>query len=224
MKIKDWPASERPREKFLHHGASSLSDAELLALFIRVGVKGRTALDISRELLQRFGGLRGLMRAPLAELRRVPGLGDSKCIQIFAAREIGERYLAEELRAGPALESPRDAERYIVMRLRDAAVEVFGCVFLDNRHRVLGYEDLFYGTINGASVHPREVVKKVLAKNAAAVIVAHNHPSGVAEPSRADISLTRRLRESLALIDVKLLDHLVVGNGECVSLSERGLL
>ena len=224
MTIKEWPEHERPREKFLSKGAASLSDAELLALFIRVGTRGRTAIDISRDLLSTYGGLRALMRRPFQELCSVPGLGRSKVVQILAAKEIGERYLAEELKCGPALESPRDAERYVSMRLRDAVTEVFGCVFLDNRHQVLAYEDLFFGTINGASVHPREVVRKVLSHNAAAVIVAHNHPSGVAEPSQADISLTRKLKDALALVDVRLLDHLVVGNGECVSLSERGLL
>ncbi len=224
MTIRDWPLNERPREKFMHYGAASLSDAELLALFIRVGTRGRTALDIARDLLSRYGNLRALMRHPLDELCEIPGLGVAKCVQIHAARELGERCFGEELKNGQPLESPRDAEKYLTMRLRDLRIEVFGCVFLDNRHRVIAYENLFEGTINGASVHPREVVRHVLDHDASAVIVAHNHPSGVAEPSQADVSLTKRLKEALALIDVRLLDHLVVGNGECVSLSERGLI
>jgi DNA repair protein RadC len=224
MSMRDWPENERPREKFIESGPTSLSDAELLALFIRVGSRGRTALDIARDLLNRFGGLRPMLSAPMSELCSIHGLGVSKCVQIQAAREIGVRYLGERLRRGGALESPRDAADYFTMRLRDLPIEVFGCVFLDTRHQVIAYENLFEGTINGASVHAREVVRRVLHHNAAAVIVAHNHPSGVAEPSQADITVTRRLKEALALVDVRLLDHLVVGNGDCVSLSERGLL
>lgn len=224
MTIKNWPESERPREKFLEYGPASLSDSELLALFIRTGSRGHTALDIAREMLTRFDGLRPMMSAPLAELCSIHGLGVSKCVQIQAARELGVRYLGERLRRGEALESPRDAADYLTMRLRDLPIEVFGCVFLDTRHQVISYENLFEGTINGASVHAREVVRRVLHHNAAAVIVAHNHPSGVAEPSQADITVTRRLKDALALVEVRLLDHLVVGNGECVSLSERGLL
>ena len=224
MSIRDWPVSERPREKLIARGASSLSDAELLALFIRSGSRGRTAVDVARELLSRFGGLRDMLAAPLDALYTVPGLGPGKCVQLHAARELGVRYLGERLRRGGALTSPRDAADFLTMQLRDLVVEVFGCVFLDNRHQVLAYENLFEGTVNGASVHPREVLRRVLHHNASAVIVAHNHPSGVAEPSQADVAVTRRLRDALALVDVRLLDHLVIGNGECVSLSERGHL
>ncbi len=215
---------ERPREKLLRHGAASLSDAELLALFIRSGSRGRTALDIARELLTRFGGLRPMLGVPIDELCAVPGLGVSKCAQIHAARELGTRFLGEDLRRGGTLSSPRDAADYLTMQLRDLPIEVFGCVFLDNRHQVLAYENLFEGTVNGASVHAREVVRRVLHHNASAVIVAHNHPSGVAEPSSADIAVTRRLRDALALVDVRLLDHLVIGSGECASLCELGHL
>ncbi|KAA3632724.1 MAG: JAB domain-containing protein [Proteobacteria bacterium] len=224
MKIREWPAAERPREKFVSSGPESLTEAELLALFIRTGSRGRTAVDIARELLGRFGGLRAMLAAPISELSSVHGLGVSKCVQILAARELGVRCLEERLARGRALESPRDAADFLTMKLRDLAVEVFGCVFLDTRHQVIAYENLFEGTINGASVHIREVVRRVLHHNAAAIIVAHNHPSGVAEPSGADISVTRRLKDGLALVDVRLLDHLVIGNGECVSLSERGLV
>lgn len=224
MRIREWPRDERPREKFVESGPGSLSDAELLALFIRTGTRGRTAIDVARELLSRFGGLRALLAAPIDELCTIRGVGMSKCIQIHAARELGVRYLGERLRRGGALQSPRDAADYLTMRLRDLDIEVFGCVFLDTRHQVIAYEHLFEGTINGASVHAREVVRRVLHHNAAAIIVAHNHPSGVAEPSQADISVTRRLKDALALVEVRLLDHLVIGNGECTSLSERGLL
>ncbi len=224
MTIRDWPSAERPREKFIQRGPASLSDAELLALFIRTGSRGRTAVDIARELLSRFGSLRALLAAPLAELCAVPGLGLSKCVQLHAARELGARHLGEQLRRGVALSSPRDAADFLTVQLRDLPVEVFGCVFLDNRHQVLGYENLFEGTVNAASVHVREVVRRVIHHNASAIIVAHNHPSGVAEPSEADVSVTRRLRDALGLLEVRLLDHLVIGNGQCVSLGERGLL
>jgi DNA repair protein RadC len=223
MSIRDWPSGERPREKFLQHGPSSLSDAELLALFVRTGSRDHSALDIARDLLARFGGLRSMLAAPIRELCEVRGLGVSKCVQIHAARELGVRYLGEQLVRGGALESPRDAADFLTLQLRDLPVEVFGCVFLDNRHHVIAYENLFEGTINGASVYTREVVRRVIHHNAAAIIVAHNHPSGIAEPSQADISITRRLKDALALVDVRLLDHLVIGNGECVSLSEKGL-
>jgi len=222
MAIRDWPAEERPREKFIRKGAASLSDAELLALIIRTGSRGASAVDIARDLIARYGGVRAMLAAPFDELCRTPGLGASKCVQLHAARELGVRYLAEELTRGGALQSPRQALDYLTMILRDLPVEAFGCLFLDTRHQVLAYETLFEGTVNSASVHPREVVRRVLHHNAAAVIIAHNHPSGVAEPSSADISITRRLKDALALVDVRLLDHLVIGNGESVSLAERG--
>ncbi len=224
MSIVEWPAAERPREKFLARGPASLSDAELLALFIRIGSRGRSAVDIARDLLGRYGGLRELLNAPASELSAVPGMGPAKCVQLFAARELGSRYLGERLRRGAALSSPREAADFLSMRLRDRCREVFGCLFLDNRHQVIDYEDLFEGTVNGASVYPREVVRRALELNAAALIVAHNHPSGIAEPSDADISITRRLKEALALVDIRLLDHLVIGDGDCVSLCERGHL
>lgn len=224
MAITDWPAAERPREKLLEHGAAVLSDAELLAIFLRTGTRGMTAVDLARDLLNRFGGLRGLLEADRKDFCASHGLGTAKYAQLQAALEISRRHLLATLRRGDALTSPDATRRYLAARLRGADREVFACLFLDNRHRVLAYEELFFGTIDGATVHPREVVKRTLALNAAAVILAHNHPSGVAEPSRADEQITRRLREALSLVDVRILDHIVVGDGEMVSLAERGLI
>ncbi len=224
MSIKDWPSDDRPREKLLSKGAASLSDAELLAIFLRTGTKGYSAVDLARELIQRFGGLRQLLNANLDTFCEGQGLGAAKYAQLQAVLEMGRRHLAEQLQRGDPLSSPRDAQSYLLMQLRDRNREVFCCVFLDTRHRVLAYEELFAGTIDGATVHPREVVKRALELNAAAVIAAHNHPSGVAEPSRADETLTTKLKQALALIDIRLLDHLIVGDGECVSLNELGLV
>lgn len=222
--IRDWPEAERPREKLLHRGAASLSDAELLAIFIRSGTAGRTAVDIARELLSRFGSLRGLLAAEYEDVTGVAGLGPAKFAQLKAVLELGQRYLGESIRPGQPLSDPEAVRRYLAARLRDLPYEVFCCLYLDNRHRVLAFEQLFRGTINGAAVYPREVVKQALARNAAAVILVHNHPSGVAEPSRADETLTHRVREALDLVDIRVLDHLVVGDGEMTSFCERGLL
>lgn len=222
--IPQWPADDRPREKLLQRGPSSLSDAELLAIFIRTGTAGRTAVDIARELLTRFGSLRALLTADLADFSSTAGIGPAKFAQLKAIIEIGQRFLGESLSPGQALTDPDVVRSYLAVRLRDRPHEVFCCLYLDNRHRVLAFEELFRGTINGAAVYPRELVKQALAHNAAAVILVHNHPSGVAEPSRADESLTRRISEALALVDIRVLDHLVVGDGETISFSERGLL
>ncbi len=224
MAISDWPEAERPREKLLARGPQALSDAELLAIFLRTGTAGKTAVDLARELLTRFGGLRPLLTADARAMCDAPGLGPAKYAQLAAALEMGRRHLGEKLARGAALESTADTRRYLESRLRDLPYEVFCCLFLDNRHRVLAFEELFRGTLNGTAVYPREIVKRALSHNAAAVILVHNHPSGVAEPSRADETLTDRLREALTLVDVRLLDHLVVGDGETVSFSERGLL
>ncbi|MDX9768348.1 MAG: DNA repair protein RadC [Ectothiorhodospiraceae bacterium] len=223
MPITDWPADERPREKLLSRGPATLSDAELLAIFLRTGIAGKTAVDLARELLERFGGLRPLLQADLDRFCEAKGLGTAKYAQLQAVLEMGRRHLDETLKRGDALTSPDDTRRYLAARLRDHPHEVFAILFLDNRHRVIAFEELFQGTIDGASVHPREVVRRVLAHNAAAVILAHNHPSGVAEPSAADARITQRLKDALALIDVRVLDHLIVGD-ESVSLAERGLL
>lgn len=224
MAISSWPQAERPREKLLERGPGSLSDAELLAIFLRTGVAGKTAVDVARELLVQFGSLRTLLAAEREVLCAVPGLGDAKYAQLMAALEMGRRHLGELLSRGATLGSSRDTRDYLRACLRDRTYEVFCALFLDNRHRVLAFEELFRGTLNGTAVYPREVVKHALRHNAAAVIFAHNHPSGVAEPSRADEILTVRLKEALALVDIQVLDHIVVGDGEMASFSERGLL
>ncbi|NIP72675.1 MAG: JAB domain-containing protein [Gammaproteobacteria bacterium] len=224
MAIRDWPAAERPREKLLARGPGALSDAELLAVFLRTGVRGKTAVDLARELLEEHGGLRPLMEAERARFCANPGLGEAKYALLQAVLEMARRHLHENLVRGDTLSCPDDTRRYLTAQLRGHPHEVFACLFLDNRHRVIRFDELFHGTINGASVHPREVVRRSLAHNAAAVILAHNHPSGVAEPSSADLQLTRRLSDALALVDVRVLDHIVIGDGEAVSLAERGLL
>jgi DNA repair protein RadC len=224
MAITDWPADERPRERLLSRGASALSDAELLAIFLRTGVAGKTAVDVARELLARFGGLRPLLGAPQDAFCATPGLGTAKYAQLQAAMEMSRRYLGQSLEKGVALLSPRDTEQYLHARLGDREQEVFCSLYLDNRHRVIAFEELFQGTINGTAVYAREIVKRALYHNAAAVIFAHNHPSGVAEPSQADQVLTTRLQEALALVDVRVLDHIVIGDRNSVSFSERGLL
>ncbi|HQU15755.1 MAG: hypothetical protein B7Z66_10585 [Chromatiales bacterium 21-64-14] len=224
MSIRDWPELERPREKLLQRGAEALSDAELLAIFLRTGRPGSTAVDVARELLADFEGLRTLLDAPREDFCRPLGLGNAKYVQLQAALELGRRYLEAGLIRDGALGNPQDARRYLQARMRSHRREVFACLFLDTRHRVIRYEELFFGTLDAASVHPREVVRRALEVNAAALILAHNHPSGVAEPSRADEALTRRLRDALALVDIQVLDHLVIGDREAVSFAERGLI
>lgn len=224
MAITDWPAAERPREKLIERGPGALSDAELLAIFLRTGVRGITAVDLARQLLAEFGGLRELLCADLPGFTRHTGLGAAKFAQLQAVLEMGRRHLWQRLERGESLTSPTATREYLSARLRDYAFEVFACLFLDNRHRVIAFEELFRGTIDGASVYPREVVRRALHHNAAAVILAHNHPSGVAEPSRSDQHLTDRLRDALSLVDVRVLDHFVVGDGEPVSFAERGLI
>ncbi len=222
--ISDWPEGERPREKLLCKGAQALSDAELLAIFLRTGIPGKSAVDLARELLQQFGGVRPLLSAGETEFCHGPGLGRAKYAQLQAVLELGQRHLAEHLQRQGALCSPADTRRLVSSRLRDRQREVFAALFLDNQHRLIAFEELFQGTIDSASVYPREVVKKALALNAAAIIFAHNHPSGVAEPSQADRQITERLVQALALVDIRVLDHLVVGDGEPVSFAERGWL
>lgn len=221
MPITDWPAGERPREKLLARGAAALTDAELLAIFLRTGLPGRTAVDLAREALGRFGGLRGLLRAPARELAGVRGLGQAKYAQLQAALEIGRRHLAEAVAGRDALKDPSAVRRLLQARLRDREHETFAALFLDNQHRVIAFDELSQGTIDGASVYPREVIKAALRHGAAAVIFAHNHPSGVAEPSAADRSLTERLKAALAQVDIRVLDHFVVGE-QVVSFAERG--
>lgn len=223
MRITDWPEAERPREKLLARGADTLSDAELLAIFLRTGVAGRSAVDLARELLNRHGGLRALLNAGAAELCREKGVGKTKFAQLQAARELGRRLLDEKMKERVALTSPARARDYLLFQLRDREHEIFACLFLDTKHRVIAFEELFRGTLDGASVHPREIVKTALRHNAAAVIAAHNHPSGVAEPSRADELLTQRLKDALAMVEIRLLDHLIVGE-TVTSLAERGMV
>lgn len=222
--IRDWPVNERPREKLLQRGAAALSDAELLAIFLRTGVNGLTAVDLARELLQAFGGLRPLLESTQAGFCAHHGLGPAKYALLQALLEMARRHLQSQLERSNILENPETTRQYLASRLRHHPHEVFACLFLDNRHRVIAFEEMFRGTIDGASVHPREVVRRALHHNAAALILAHNHPSGVAEPSRADIQLTRRLTDALALVDIRVLDHLVIGDGEGTSLAERGLI
>ncbi|MGH8455067.1 MAG: RadC family protein [Nevskiales bacterium] len=222
--IRAWPESERPRERLLAQGAAALSDAELVAIFLRTGLPGKSAVDLARELLTRFGGLRGLLDTEPATLCGCRGLGPAKYAQLQAGLEMARRHLAEQLARGDVLSDPDATRRFLQLRLRHQPHEIFACLYLDNQHRVLDFEELFRGTLDGASVYPREVVKAALRRNAAALIFAHNHPSGIAEPSAADRSLTRRLREALALVDIRVLDHLVVGDGAVVSLAERGWL
>jgi len=224
MSIKDWPAQERPREKLLAQGAQALTDAELLAIFLRTGVAGKSAVDLARQLLGEFGSLRALLEADLAAFSAHLGLGPAKYSQLQAVLKMGRRHLAEGLKRDSALESPQQVRDYLKARLRHEPHEIFGCLFLDTRHRVLAFEALFHGTIDGASVYPRQVVKRALAHNAAAVILTHNHPSGIAEPSQADRLLTTRLKDALALVDVRVLDHFIVGDGEPLSMAEYGWL
>ena len=224
MAIRDWPSEERPREKLLDKGAGALSDAELLAILLRTGIAGHSAVDLAREILMSFRSLRRLIAADRARFCAHPGLGPARYAELQAAAEISRRQLAESLRAGPSMASPRATGEYLRAKLRDLEHEVFCCLYLDNRHRLIQFEELFRGTIDGASVHPREIVKLALQRNCAAVIVAHNHPSGIAEPSRADELITQRVKEALALVDIRLLDHIIVGDGASVSLAERGLL
>lgn len=224
MSIRNWPVSERPREKLLEQGPAALSDAELLAIFLRTGVAGRSAVDLARQLLSEFGSLRALLEADLPSFSAHPGLGPAKYAQLQAVLEMARRHLAERLRRESALESPQAVRDYLKAQLRHEPHEVFGCLFLDARHRVLAYEALFRGTIDGASVYPRQLVKRALAHNAAALILTHNHPSGVAEPSQADRVLTERIKEAMALVDVRVLDHFIIGDGEPLSMAERGWL
>lgn len=224
MTIKDWPEDERPRERLLAHGPQALSDAELIALFLRTGTAGRTALDLGREALARFGGLSGLLAAAPADLTSIPGLGPAKSAQLQDVLELARRSLREEVRRDTVLGSPAAVRDYLRLTLARREHEVFMALFLDAQNRLLVAEELFRGTLTQTSVYPREVVKRALALNAAGVILAHNHPSGVAEPSRSDEMLTASLRQALAMVDVRVLDHLIVAGAAMVSFAERGLL
>ncbi|NNE63924.1 MAG: DNA repair protein RadC [Gammaproteobacteria bacterium] len=223
MAITDWPNEERPREKLMQKGASALSDAELLAIFLRTGMRGCSAVDLARQLLTNFGSLRALLTATHGDFCRHKGLGNAKYAQLQAVLEMANRHLSESIRKNDCLTSPADTLTYLKSRLRDQPHEIFACLMLDNRNRVIAFRELSRGTIDGASVYPREVVKQALADNAACVILAHNHPSGVSEPSQADIQITKRLKEALALVDIRVLDHVIVGE-RSLCFSERGLI
>jgi DNA repair protein RadC len=224
MSIKHWPSAERPREKLLQNGPAALSDAELLAIFLRTGCAGKSAVDLARDLLQHFGGLRQLLAANAQTFCQGEGLGPAKFTQLQAVIEMARRHLAEQLRDKDALQSPQAVKAFLIAQLRHRTQEVFGVIYLDNQHRLIAYENLFSGTIDGASVYPRELVKQVLAHNAAAVILAHNHPSGHTQASQADRAITQRLQEALALIDVRVIDHIIVGEGDALSFAEQGWL
>ncbi len=223
MAITDWPAEQRPREKLLQCGAEALSDAELLAIFLRTGIKGKSAVDLARELLEEYQGLRALLKADQQRFCRSKGIGPAKYVQLQAMIEMSKRFLSEKIDRGDAITNPETVQRYLLSRLRDYPYEVFACLFLDNRHHILKYEELFRGTIDGASVYPREVVRRAIHHNAAAVILAHNHPSGLTEPSQADIRITQKLKDALALIDVRILDHFIIGD-DVTSFAEQGLI
>ncbi|MFK3771457.1 DNA repair protein RadC [Pseudomonas sp. NPDC089406] len=224
MNIREWPLEERPREKLLRRGAGSLSDAELLAVFLGSGVKGRSVLDLARGLLVKFGGLRQVLEADRQAFVGELGLGPVRYSQLQALLEIGRRHLATSIERESAMDSPQAVRRYLKAMLRHEVSEVFGCLFLDTKHRPLAFEILFRGTIDRASIYPREVVRRALLHNAAALILCHNHPSGNCEPSQDDVHLTQVLKRSLALIDVRVMDHVIVGDGEPLSMVERGWL
>ncbi len=224
MTIKDLPAAARPREKLLAHGAASLADAELLALLLRTGLRGQGVLQLADAVLRRFDGFAGLLHADVADLAGVKGLGPAKRAELAAVIEMARRAIGQQLAAAPVFDSPQAVKDHLQLQLGGLAHEVFMVLFLDAQHRLVASEELFRGTLGQTSVYPREVVKRALAHNAGAVILAHNHPSGVAEPSRADEFLTQSLKTALALVDVRVLDHLVVGRGAVVSFAERGLL
>jgi DNA repair protein RadC len=224
MTIKDLPAALRPREKLLAHGAAALGDAELLALLLRTGLKGTGVLQLAEQLLTGFGGIAGLLNASAADLRRVKGLGPAKRAELAAVLELARRSMAGQLQQRALFDTPGRVKDYLRLQLAQREHEVFAVLFLDAQHQLLKLEEMFRGTLTQTSVYPREVVKRALAVNAAAVVFAHNHPSGAAEPSRADEFLTQSLKSALALVDIRVLDHLVVGHHDVVSFAERGLL
>jgi len=224
MAITDWPEGERPREKLLQRGATALSDAELLAIFLRVGVTGKSAVALARDLLTHFGSLTRLFHSSQAEFAAFPGMGPAKFAQLQAVLEMARRALGEAMAQGDALGSPGAVRDYLRLHLGGLPHEVFMALFLDAQNRVLAREELFRGTLTQTSVYPREVVKRALAHNAAGIILAHNHPSGVAEPSQADRWLTDQLKTALGLVDVKVLDHFIVAGSRGVSFAERGWL
>ena len=223
MAISDWPEGERPRERLLQQGAKALSDAELLAIFLRTGVKGKSAVDLARDLLAEFGGLRQLLRADVRTFCKAKGLGQAKYVQLQACLEMSRRFLRESIEREGPLSSPDEAKQFLLIKMRDYAKEVFACLFLNTKNCVIAFEELFVGSLHSAEIHPREVVKQAIQHNAYAIILAHNHPSGDVTPSQTDIDITHTLRDALALMEIKVLDHLIVGD-EVASLAEQGYL
>jgi DNA repair protein RadC len=224
MAIREWPKMERPREKLIARGPEALSDAELIAVLLGSGIRGRSAVDLARALIARFGSIRELLRAGRSECLGQLGIGPARYALLRAALELARRHHLDALRVGPMIASPAQTREFLLAQLRDRPYEVFCCLHLDSRHRLISFDEMFRGTVDGASVHPREVVRQTIARNSTAVIFAHNHPSGVTEPSHADELITRRLREALALVDIRVLDHIIVGDGSCLSFAESGLL
>jgi DNA repair protein RadC len=224
MTITNWPTNERPREKLAQLGPQALSDAELLAIFFRTGVRGKTAVDLARDMLQEFGGLRQLLEANINRFCQQHGLGLAKYAQLQAALEIGRRHLQEKLVREDVMTNSIDTKQYLLSRLRQHQQEVFACLYLDSQHRVIRFEELFHGSIDNATVHPREIVKRALTHNAAAVILAHNHPSGIAKPSQADQHITQQIVKALALVDIRVIDHMIVGDTQVCSMAELGML
>ena len=222
--MKDLPADQRPREKLLAHGAAALADAELLALLLRTGYKGHGVMALAQDVLDICGGFAGLLQAPPEKLKSIKGLGPAKRAELRALMEMARRALAQQISTEPLFDNPQRVKDYLGLQLGGRQQEVFVVLFLDGQHRLLKMEEMFQGTLTQTSVYPREVVRRALALNAGAVVLAHNHPSGVAEPSRADEYLTQTLKAALQLIDVRVLDHLVVGQGQVVSMAERGLI
>ncbi|MGX5172786.1 RadC family protein [Aliikangiella sp. IMCC44653] len=221
-RLSNWPATERPREKLLNQGANTLSDSELLAIFLRTGIPGKNVIELARDILVHFGSIKKMFSADINSFCQLKGLGEAKYVQLQACLEMSQRFLAEELALGNAISNPQQVKSFIQTQLVREKNEVFAGLFLDNQHRVIHYEALFFGTINAASVHPRVLVQKALKYNAAAMIIAHNHPSGVAEASLSDIDITQTIKSALELIDVRLLDHLIVAGHQVVSLAEQG--
>ena len=222
--IKHLPPDARPREKLLAQGPAALADAELVALLLRTGLKGTSVLQLAQQVLDAFGGVAGLLHADSSDLKRIKGLGPAKRAELAAVVELARRSLQQRLADRPAFDSPQAVRDYLQLQLAAREHEVFAVLFLDAQHHLLRFDEMFRGTLTQTSVYPREVVRRALALNAGAVILAHNHPSGVAEPSQADELITQRLRDALALVDIRVLDHLIVAGGDCVSLAERGVI